>query len=105
MNVQKPFVVDMDSHVMEPPDLWQNYLEPKYRDRAIRIERNAEGIETLMMDDKAILSGRLAALGGAEHDALQTFTDPSLNYLDGCPKASYDTDARVQLLDEWGVDM
>ena len=24
----KPFVVDMDSHVMEPPDLWDNYLEP-----------------------------------------------------------------------------
>ena len=33
-------VVDMDSHVMEPPDLWQNYLEPRYRDRAIRIERH-----------------------------------------------------------------
>ena len=102
---EKPLVVDMDSHVMEPPDLWQNYLEPQYRDRAIRIERNADGVETLIVDDKALLTGRLAALGGAEHDAIQTFTDPDLSYLDGCPKASYDTDARVQLLDEWGVDM
>ena len=101
----KPLIVDMDSHVMEPPDLWQNYLEPKYRDRAIRIERDADGVETLLMDDKVILAGRLAALGGVEHDAVQTFIDPSLSYLDGCPKASYDTDARVQLLDEWGVDM
>ena len=68
----KPLVVDMDSHVMEPPDLWQNYLEPAYRDRAIRIERGADGVENLMMDDKVLLSGRLAALGGAEHDAVQT---------------------------------
>lgn len=99
-----PFVVDMDSHVMEPPDLWLNYLEPKYRQRAIHIERNAEGVETLIADGKPILSGRLAALGGAEHDAIQTFVDPSLSYQDGCPPASYDTAARVALLDEWGVD-
>ncbi len=105
MAYAKPLVVDMDSHVMEPPDLWQNYLEPKYRHRAIRIERDADGVETLLVDDKVLLSGRLAALGGAEHDAVQAFADPGLTYLDGCPKASYDTDARVQLLDEWGVDM
>ena len=105
MVTKKSLVVDMDSHVMEPPDLWKNYLEPQYRDRAIRIERDAEGIETIMIDNDILLKGRLAALGGAEHDAVQTFTDPELTYLDGCPKASYDTDARIQLLDEWGVDM
>ena len=68
--------------------LWQNYLEPQYRERAIRIERDAEGIETIMIDNDILLKGRLAALGGAEHDAVQTFTDPELTYMDGCPKAS-----------------
>ena len=105
MITNKSLVVDMDSHVMEPPDLWQNYLEPQYRERAIRIERAAEGIATIMIDNDILLKGRLAALGGAEHDAVKTFTDPELTYMDGCPKASYDTAARVQLLDEWGVDM
>lgn len=105
MNNTKPLVVDMDSHVLEPPDLWLNYLEPEYRDRAIRIERQDDGLEAIMMDNKILLKGRLAALGGAEHDAVQTFTDPELTYMDGCPKASYDTDARIKLLDEWGVDM
>ncbi len=105
MAEQKPLVVDMDSHVMEPPDLWLNYMEPKYRDRAIRFDRDSDGTEMILIDDDILLKGRLAALGGAEHDAIQTFTDPGLSYLDGCPKASYDTDARVQLLDEWGVDM
>ena len=27
-------VMDSDMHVIEPPDLWQRYLEPAYRDRA-----------------------------------------------------------------------
>jgi len=99
-----PLVVDMDSHVMEPPDLWQNYLESKYRHRAIRIQRRADGVEELIVDDKVILAGRLAALGGVDHQADQVFMDPELSYLDGCPPASYQTDARVALLDEWGVD-
>ena len=24
--------VDGDGHVLEPPDLWERYLEPRYRD-------------------------------------------------------------------------
>ena len=98
------FVVDMDSHVMEPPDLWLNYLEPRYRNRAIRIERDADGVESLIADDKVMIRGRLAAIGGVEHDAMEAFKSWDLTYLDGCPAASYDTRARVELLDEWGVD-
>ncbi len=89
---------------MEPPDLWHNYLESRYQDRAIHVRRNDDGSESLIVDNKAILTGSLAALGGAEHDAIETFTNPELTYLDGCPAASYDTQARVKLLDEWGVD-
>ena len=62
MTIDRSLVVDMDSHVLEPPDLWQNYLEPKYRDRAIRIERDADGDEVLIVDKKVLLKGRLAAV-------------------------------------------
>ena len=37
-------IISSDSHVMEPPDLWLNYLEAKYRHRAIRVERGADGV-------------------------------------------------------------
>ena len=103
-NSSADFVVDMDSHIMEPPDLWHNYLESKYVDRAIHIEQQVDGTEHLIVDNKVLLAGRLAALGGVEHDALDAFTNPDLTYMDGCPAASYDTQARVKLLDEWGVD-
>ena len=31
-------VVDADGHILEPPNLWQDYLEAKYQDRALIIE-------------------------------------------------------------------
>jgi predicted TIM-barrel fold metal-dependent hydrolase len=103
-NDTRPFVVDMDSHVLEPADLWENYLEPRYRDRAIRIRLNADGREELIVDNQVLMSGRLASLGGVEHDAAALFMQPDIPYQQACPPASYDTAARVALLDEWGVD-
>jgi hypothetical protein len=101
---QRPFVVDMDSHVLEPADLWTRYLEPKYRDRGILIQRNSAGLEQLIIDNEVLMTGRLASLGGVDHDAGDLFMQPDLPYAEACPPASYDTDARVALLDEWGVD-
>src|ERR1700683_4203929 len=44
--------VDADGHILEPPDLWERYLEPKYRDRAIRIRTDKDGLEFLEVDGK-----------------------------------------------------
>ena len=30
-------VVDADGHILEPLDLWEKYMDPKFRDRAPRI--------------------------------------------------------------------
>ena len=95
-------VIDCDSHVMEPADLWLRYLEPKYRDRAIRIEED-DGVEKLIIGEKVVLERVLAGLGGAHIDRVKLFTG-GLKYVDGCPPASYEPHARAQLLDEWGVD-
>ena len=32
--------VDADGHILEPSDLWERYLEPQYRDRALRIAKD-----------------------------------------------------------------
>ncbi len=37
--------IDCDGHILEPADLWEKYLEPQYRDRAIRIKKDDEGWE------------------------------------------------------------
>ena len=41
MTAEAPLlVIDGDSHVLEPPGLWDEYLEAEYRPRAIRITRS-----------------------------------------------------------------
>ncbi|HZU74860.1 MAG TPA: amidohydrolase family protein [Acidimicrobiales bacterium] len=98
----RTLVVDADSHVMEPADLWQERLEPRYRDRAIRIVE-VDGVEQLIMGEQVVLAGTLAGLGGVHRDRMDLFAG-GLRYVDGCPPASYDPDERVRLYDEWGVD-
>src|ERR1051325_150824 len=39
--------VDAAGHVLEPPDLWDRLLEPRFRDRPMGIRRDAEGLEYL----------------------------------------------------------
>ena len=31
-----PSVIDADGHVTEPPTVWNDYLEPRFRERAPR---------------------------------------------------------------------
>ena len=96
-------VVDCDSHVMEPADLWLRYLEPEFRDRAIRVERR-EGVEHLVIGEVSVLQGSLAALGGAHLDRVSAFGRRPA-YADGCEPASWDPAARAAMLDDWKVDV
>ena len=32
-------IIDADSHFMEPLDLWERYIDPKFRSRCLRFER------------------------------------------------------------------
>ena len=60
------FLFDADAHVLEPPDLWENYLEAEFQHRAIKFEKNAQGIDQLYVDNEIVLPNCAAALGGAE---------------------------------------
>ncbi|HYM02093.1 MAG TPA: amidohydrolase family protein [Stellaceae bacterium] len=87
---------------MEPADLWQRYLEPQFRDRAIRVERR-DGVEHLIIGEQSVLQGVLAGLGGAHREPGELFSG-RLSYEDGCEPASFDPSARTELLDSWQVD-
>jgi predicted TIM-barrel fold metal-dependent hydrolase len=39
----RPFVIDADGHVIEPPDLWDTWLEPRFRARRPRPVRDENG--------------------------------------------------------------
>ncbi|MCB0955906.1 MAG: hypothetical protein KDB12_07070, partial [Ilumatobacter sp.] len=39
--------VDADGHILEPPTLWEEYIDPKFRDRALRFTIDEHGLEEL----------------------------------------------------------
>ncbi|HSE85788.1 MAG TPA: hypothetical protein VLJ79_06190 [Candidatus Binatia bacterium] len=39
-------VIDADSHVLEPPDMWAQYLEPEFRDKAPYFIKDEQGAST-----------------------------------------------------------
>jgi len=105
MDDASEFVLDCDSHVMEPPDLWTTHLEPRFRDRALRISIDpADGLEILTVDNQPVLKGVLAGLGGANLPRQSIFTPGKTTYLDGCPPPSFEPRERIRMLDEWGVN-
>src|SRR5260370_19696684 len=58
--------IDADGHVLEPAWLWERYLEPEFRERAIRIRTDADGLEYLELDGRPserTIKGVLGLLG------------------------------------------
>ena len=99
--------VDADGHVLEPRDTWQKYLEPKHRDDAIRIEKDDQGVECLLVENKVhpALRGTLGALGGIEMDSTDLMTVGARSYEDGCPAGGYDPAARLGVMDDEKIDV
>jgi predicted TIM-barrel fold metal-dependent hydrolase len=100
-------VVDADGHILEPPDLWLKHIDPQYRDRAIRIDHDEKGWEVLLFDNKIaeVVRGTLGALGGVGMNPDEFFIPGNKTYMDGCPPGSYEPKARLQVMDEEGIDI
>ena len=100
--------VDADGHILEPPDLWETYLEPRYRDRALRFTTDERGLEQLEIGGKpSRMSTRgspsvLGAMGDPDLAAIQK--DPERTYLSEAPYGSMDPNERLELLDAEGID-
>jgi hypothetical protein len=56
MNASQPLsyhnIIDADGHILEPPEVWEKYIDPKFRDRAIRIRVDNDGREYLEFDGR-----------------------------------------------------
>ncbi len=93
--------IDADGHVLEPPDLWEEYLESKYRARALRIRVDDEGYEYLEIDRQPSQRSRRGSLGllGAmgEEDMRPR---PERRYADNIPFGACDPVERLNLMQQ-----
>ena len=103
--------IDADGHILEPPDLWERHLEPRYRDRALRVRKDDRGLEYLEIDgrmSKLVRNGMPAGLGAMdlvggihyEREAAKT----GLDYVDHAALGAMDARERIQRLDLEGFE-
>ncbi len=97
--------IDADGHVLEPGDLWENYLEDRYKSRALRIRVDDEGYEYLEIDQRPsqrTVRGSLGILGAMGDSDLRP--RPDRRYADNMPFGSSNADQRLQLLKQENLD-
>jgi predicted TIM-barrel fold metal-dependent hydrolase len=91
-------VISADSHVIEPPDLWQKYLPAKFRERAPHLI-HAETTDLIVCEGEELAPvGLLAGCYRQGEDVrLEGRWDEDV------PDSGYDPDARVTAIDKDGV--
>lgn len=67
-------VISSDSHVFEPPDLWTQRIDPKFKDRAPRMVRIGD-VDQLVIEKDQVISGiGLISNAGARFEAPETIS-------------------------------
>jgi uncharacterized protein len=100
--------VDADGHILEPPTLWEEYIDPQFRDRALRVRIDENGLEQLEYDGKVSTMSRrgfpatLGAMGAP--DLVDMAKNPERTYLGEAPYGSMDPKERIEVLDAEHID-
>jgi predicted TIM-barrel fold metal-dependent hydrolase len=101
-------VIDADGHVLEPADLWERYVDPAYRARAIRVRRGADGRDVLEIEGRPARLTTPEMLGGfgGMGKPLEELAAACLSgrYTENAPAPATDPSARLRLLDQDGID-
>jgi predicted TIM-barrel fold metal-dependent hydrolase len=104
-------VIDIDSHVYEPIDVWEKHLDPAYRvaaRSAFLYEVDAQGLETIILNGRRVRSLRRS---GINRQACWKpgMTPEKIGALDPeethpITAGAYDAKARLRDMDAMGVD-
>jgi len=91
-------VIDSDGHVLEPLNLWENYIDRAFRDRAPRLFIDEDGKQRLRIDGKKFGGrrglGTLGAIGARDG----VVCDDTMTYNEG-RKGGFDPHARIPDMD------
>ena len=98
-------IIDADGHIVEPRTFWQDYIDPRFRDRLPRIVKDSTGIDRIAVGDKIPTNSVYAPAamcipGGLAAPELMR----KLSWDDLRP-GSYDPHARLQDMDSEGIDV
>ena len=97
--------IDADGHILEPVTLWTDYLEERYRSRAMQIRLDDDGLEYLEIDGNPSERTNRGSLGlmGAMGD-LEARPSPDRRYAETIPFGAGDAGERIELLDRENLE-
>jgi predicted TIM-barrel fold metal-dependent hydrolase len=90
-------IVDTDAHQIEPPEIWREYIEPAFRDRALRTENGR-----LVVEGETLTSEKKYPLTSPE---FMKATERQMERFKGSFEAGFDAATRIGDMDEQGVDI
>jgi predicted TIM-barrel fold metal-dependent hydrolase len=93
----RELVIDADSHITEPPDVWTSRVPAKYRDDVPQVVRQGTADTWVLRGQRLAPVGVTAPAGWPSHppEYPQTYDD--------CHPGAYQADARLRYMDEAGI--
>ncbi len=106
------FVIDVDGHVLEPADLWEKNLAPRFKERALRIRVDQDGAEYLEIagrKSQIVQGGSLGSFGTLDDDIRQKWDEEKVetgpSYEGHVPPAARDMKERLGWMDREKIDV
>ena len=103
---------DADNHYYETRDAFTRHIEPRHRDKAIRVVRDGDGNDVVMVGDRPFtflteLNFETTVRPGSLREMLRTLTDEHVldsSVREPVQPAYVDRGARLRLMDEQGIE-
>jgi uncharacterized protein len=96
-------IIDADGHVLEPAGMWEEYIDPDFRDRAPRLIIDTDGKQRLLIEDMKLGGatgiGSMGGVGARDGKVDQE----QMSYQDGRP-GGFDPHARIPDMDLDEID-
>jgi predicted TIM-barrel fold metal-dependent hydrolase len=95
-------IISADGHVCEPANCYTDFIDPKYRDRAPRIEEQPDGTEAFVIDGmkKPIALGFIDGAGFGVRERQERAKKARFSDI---RKGAYDGEARLPFMDQDGL--
>ena len=94
-------IIDTDTHLTEPRDLWTSRAPAKYADRVPRVE-HVDGRDTWVFDD--VVLGIAGTSSAIDKDGTKMYGMSFMGRdFDSIHAGAWDLDARLELMDEIGI--
>ena len=99
MDTEDLILISVDDHIVEPPDLFEGHIPPKYADQAPRVQRNDDGSDVWVFNGAVIPNVGLNAVAGRPKEEYGIEPTAFDEMRPGC----YDVDERVKDMNAGGV--